>query len=566
MDPTRLAATEARDPAGRRLVAPRRPAHLRAVAIGIATALAVTLFPAPALRQNAAADTSSDIPGIPLAPGVVVGQLGGDIYDVVYSLDVAPGSVILASLAGSGATDFDLYLFDATATTVVTNKGVVARSTGPTSTESISYATAIGGRYYIDLNSATPAIGTYTLAVQVVADRAPVATLVLDGGRERTSQTNVSVSLTASGSLSGPARMAFSADGTTWGAWMPYQAVTSWTFPVGDGTKTLWAKVENSAGIASAPASASILLDTERPSVTAVDPAVTASLVGPRPTITVTFSEPIDPASWELLGLVVQTPEGALVPGMYGVAPDGLAGWYRPSVDLVVGATYVLTVASVRDVAGNLVAPIGSWVAVDLPAPEIVVTASARVVNRGAAVTLAGRLTAPSGVASLSLEATPVGALEVVSIGAVPVAADGTFSVRVTPSSTTVYAVRVPAAGGYGAGGATATVAVRRGIRITGAAASTVRAARVGSRITVAAAITPVTAGVTTSFRLERWNVATRTWRLVGTLTRRTGAAGTASVSWTPKGSGLYRWRAIAATTPDFSTAASAWVRWKVAP
>jgi len=35
------------------------------------------------LPAGVAADSSSDIPGVPLTPGVVVGPLGGNIYDVV---------------------------------------------------------------------------------------------------------------------------------------------------------------------------------------------------------------------------------------------------------------------------------------------------------------------------------------------------------------------------------------------------------------------------------------------------------------------------------------------------
>ena len=228
--------------------------------------------------------SSSDIPGIPPSPGVVVGPLGGNIYDVVYRLDVAPGSVILASLTGSSGTDFDLYLFDSSATTVVTNQGVVAKSTGPTSTESISYATPVGGRFYIDLNSATR--GRRDVHAGRPGDPGSSARLPrLRSGRDepRPTTRRSPSSLTASGSLSGPAQMAFSADGITWQPWQPYQAVTSWTFPDGDGTKTLWAKVENAAGVASAPVSASIILDTQRPSVTAVDPPINDDLVGARP-------------------------------------------------------------------------------------------------------------------------------------------------------------------------------------------------------------------------------------------------------------------------------------------
>jgi len=542
--------------------AARRSTRARA-GVGIVLGVVLGISGAVASRPVvAAADSSSDIPGIPLSPGVVVGPLGGNIYDVVYRLDVAPGTVILANLTGSAGTDFDLYLFDGSATTVVTNGGVVARSTGPTSTESLSHATPIGGRFYVDLNSATAAVGTYTLVVQVIPDRPAVATLALGAGWSRTNSTTVPVSLTASGSLSGPARMAFSGDGTAWQPWLPYQAVTSWTFPDGDGTKTLWAKVENAAGIASAPVKASIVLDTEQPGVTSVDPAINDDLVGARPTITVTFSKAIDPATWTQLGLIVQTPDGALVPGTFTVtAPN--TGSYRPAVDLVAGGVYVLTVGAVRDVAGNLVAPIGSWVVVDRPVPEIALQATPRVLNRGATTLLTGRLTAPAGVAALTLEASPIGALETVSLGSVRVAADGSFSVRVTPSSTTEYRLRAPAAGGFGAGSVSAVVSVRRAVRLNWSA-STLHAGRVGARVSIVASVSPVDSGVSVAFRLERWSPVSRSWRLVGTTNRRTDAAGRATVIWTPSGSALYRWRAAAGWTPDYATGSSSWVRWSI--
>jgi hypothetical protein len=541
----------------------RRTAGHRAVVLALSAALVLGVAPAPGLGPTvAAADGSSDIPGVPMPAGVATGRLGGDIYDAVYSLDVDPGSVILASLEGPLGTDFDLYLFEGSATTVVTNQGVLAKSTGPTSSESLSYATPVGGRFYVDLNSATPAAGTYTLAVQVISDRPPVATLALGAGRSRTNDPTVSALLTASGSLSAPARMAFSGDGTTWQPWSAYQAVTAWTFPLGDGTKTLWAKVESVAGIASTPVSARIVLDTLRPGVATVDPAINDDLVGPRPTVTVTFSEPIDPESWARLGLVFQTPDGALVPGLFDV-PAPAVGTFRPSDDLVAGALYVLTVGAVRDVAGNLVAPIGSWAATDRPAPEITLQAKPSLVDRGATSLLTGRLTAPAGVGALTLEARPSGAQQAVPLGSVPVAADGSFSVRVTPSSTTEYRVGVPAAGGYGAGGASAVVSVRRSVRLNWSS-SVVHAGRVGARVSIVASVNPIAGGVAVAFRQERWNTTTRMWRLAGTLNRRTDGTGRASVAWTPPGSGLYRWRAIAASTPDYSAGSSPWVRWSI--
>jgi len=525
------------------------------VVLGISGALA-----APGVVADA--DSSSDIPGVPLTPGILVGPLGGNIYDAVYSLVVAPGTVILASLTGSAGTDFDLYLFDSSATTVITNQGVVARSTGPTSTESLAYPAAVGGRFYIDLNSATAAVGTYTLVVQVIPDRPAVAQLALGAGRSRTNDATVAVSLTATGSISPPFRMAFSSDGTTWEPWQPYVATSSWTFPGGDGTKTLWAKVENAAGVVSAPVAASIVLDTVGPSVVAVDPEINADLVGARPTVTVTFSEPIDPTSWTQLGLIVQTPEGVLIRGVFDVIAPTI-GTFHPTDDFVVGGAYVLTVGSVRDVAGNLVAPIGSWVATDRRAPVISLRATPSVVDRGATTLLTGQLTAPAGIASLTLEARPVGSLQGATLGGVPVAPDGSFSLRVTPSSTAEYTLRVPATGDFGPGSVSAVVSVRRAVRLNWSA-STAHAGRVGVGASIVASVAPVATGVGVAFRLERWNAGTRSWRVIGTLNRRTNVAGSASVTWNPSGGGLYRWRATAASAPDYSTGSSPWVRWSI--
>ena len=195
---------------------------------------------------------------------------------------------------------------------------------------------------------------------------------------------------------------------------------------------------------------------------------------------------------------------------------------------------------------------------------DLSVRATPTLVDRGATSILSGRLTAPTGVTALTVEAAPAGALQVVPLGSVPVAADGSFSVRVTPSSTTEYRVLVPAAGEYGEGSAAVSVSVRRGVSIAGSSPSVVRSGRVGVKTSVIGVIAPAAEAVTASFRLERWSTVARTWRAVGTLIRRTDAAGRASVSWAPKGSGLYRWRAIAASTPDYAAGLSPWVRWSI--
>ena len=169
---------------------------------------------------------ASDIPGVPLPGPVVTGRLGGPIYDVVYRITVAPGTVILASLTGTGGTDFDLYLFDASATTVLSDGGLVAKSVGPASTESISAPSRLGGTYYLDLNGASDVEGDYRLTVQTVPDPTPpTVSMVLASGRPATNQLAVPVSLSAADDLSGVTDMALSADGATWTGWVGVPAL-----------------------------------------------------------------------------------------------------------------------------------------------------------------------------------------------------------------------------------------------------------------------------------------------------------------------------------------------------
>ena len=118
------------------------PATLRPVFRAIAVlflSLCVALIGAMAPPRAMAADPSGEIPGIPLPGSVATGRLGGPIYDRVYQVDVPAQRVLLLSLTGSAGTDFDIYLFDATATSVYASAGLVAKSTGPTSSEVLAY-------------------------------------------------------------------------------------------------------------------------------------------------------------------------------------------------------------------------------------------------------------------------------------------------------------------------------------------------------------------------------------------------------------------------------------------
>ena len=531
----------------------------------IRAALAAALVAAALVSAPAAvrADSTSNIPGVPLPGPVVTGQLGGPIYDVVYRLTVPAGYVVVAGLSGSPGTLFGLYLFDSTATTVVGTQGLVASSTVVGTQQHISYPSALGGTYYLDLNGASDVQGTYTLVVQMVAGTSvPVASMVLDNGRAYTNSTAVSVILTGYASLSGISQMAFSTDGVSWGAWLPYSASSSWTFPSGDGLKSLWAKVRSGVGVESAPVSASITLDTVRPTVTAIQPTADSAAVGLRPTFMVRFSKPIDPASWGSLGLVIQAANGAPISGTYAYDATSWTGSFVPAADLAAGQPYVLTVGSVMDLAGNVVTPLPSWTVTPLRATSLSLTGSARVVLPGAAVTLTA--TTPGlDTSAVFLQTLVAGATTPAQSGPFTVA-NGSVSTTVTPAMNSSYQFLYPGSRTDASTTSNAVrVIVRRLVSLVGVPPSPTQSATAGRPVTLTAQVSPVGMPAHLSFQRYRYDTLHRRWVYAGSLGRTTNANGRAIVTWTPA-AGQWYWRIASLPTPDYANNVSPVYRWSV--
>jgi Bacterial Ig-like domain len=511
-----------------------------------------------------AADQTSDIPGIPLPGTVTSGLLGGPVYDVVFYVEVPAGSVLVASLTGPVGTDFDLYLFDQTATTVLSNSGLVAKSIGPTSTETISHPSSSGGTFYIDLNGASDAQGTYTLTVQIVPDATPPSlSLRLGLGHAATNQATVSVEVLANDDLSGVKDMAFSADGVAFGPWQTFSKTSSWTFPQGDGAKTLWAKVRNGVGLESGPGSATIVLDTVAPSIADLIPPQGARVAGLRPAFSIRFGEAIDPASWSSYGLIVQATSGALVTGRYSLDATGQVGTFVPDADLIAGARYIVTVGSVTDLAGNKVAPLGSWLVTPLIPSHLTVTAAPTVVVRGGSAVLTGRAEGPGiGVALDLTGQLAVGG--VVLLGPLAVPGNDPVHVTVRPAMNTIYRLSYAGTSTVAAAEASVRILVRRSVALVGVSTARAAPARVGRSVQVVAAIGPATAGVSVSLRLYRFDTSRRAWVYAGSRGRTSDAAGRVSTMWTPTSAGSYYWRAVVASTVDFANNISPIYRWSV--
>jgi len=518
----------------------RLAATLVAVAV-VGTALAG----APPVAR---ADASSDIPGILLPGPIVTGVLGGPVYDVVYRLTAPAGSVILADLTGSPGTDFDLYIFDASATTVITNVGVVARSTGPTSDEHVAFATAAGGTFYIDLNGATEAEGTFSLAVQTVVDRtAPImTTITINGGMIATNSLAATVAVTAFDDISGVVGTAFSFDGTSYGAWQPYGAPAAIALPPGDGPKIVWAKVRSGVGLESAPLSARIVVDTVAPTILGVSPDGGAHVASLRPTIRVRFDEPVDPGLWARSGVVVQRADGTRVAGSATLDSAGTTGSFTPTSDLAPGAAVSVTVGPVSDLAGNpLAGTVPSWLVVPLRPASLTAKPTLSIVTWRGGTAIVGRYVGAAPVPAIRVASRAAGATEFGIPVPVTVAADGSFQIPVRPSETTVWRVTAAETGVYAAVSVPVRVSVRRSISLGGSGPTVVRSARRGRSVAVVATLGPAAPATAVTLTAFRYNVVTRAWRVVATITRTTSSAGSTAgrvtFSWTPPTQGSYR-------------------------
>jgi hypothetical protein len=109
-----------------------------------------------------------NVPGVPIPSSPFGGTLDQDIdYDDVYSIYLAAGQVLQASITGDGGTDFDLYLY-APGTTDVMVDDWVALAEEVTYPDTFVYTASVSGTYYLDAYAATGS-GSYTITYDAAA-------------------------------------------------------------------------------------------------------------------------------------------------------------------------------------------------------------------------------------------------------------------------------------------------------------------------------------------------------------------------------------------------------------
>ncbi|WP_041973793.1 chitobiase/beta-hexosaminidase C-terminal domain-containing protein [Geobacter sp. OR-1] len=134
-----------------------------------------------------------------------------------------------------------------------------------------SYAGAKSAQVEIatsDANTPLLAVSLAGVAVGMIDNQPPVGSFAINNGQSFTTSQAVTLKLTAQ-DASGLAQMCISNDNVCT-AWGPYVTSKVWTLPTGDGAKTvhLWYR-DNLGNSTPVPLTATIILDTEKPVVSA---------------------------------------------------------------------------------------------------------------------------------------------------------------------------------------------------------------------------------------------------------------------------------------------------------
>lgn len=145
-------------------------------------------------------------------------------------------------------------------------------SSGAAGSEFLSYqATASDWLGLVVWNKAGTLASTYYVYTDFTAPSA--GSIVINSGATYATSQSVSLALSATDPETGIGWMRFSNNGTDWSAWENYATTKAWTLAGGDGTKTVYVKYKNNAGMDSAAYTDTIILETTAPTVNISSPS-----------------------------------------------------------------------------------------------------------------------------------------------------------------------------------------------------------------------------------------------------------------------------------------------------
>lgn len=176
---------------------------------------------------------------------------------------------------GCAGIDGLAYLLSTSSTSVPTTKNI----SGAATSKSLTIGSTSGAWFHI---RAIDAVGNLSAStshhgpIKIDQTNPTVTTVAIDGGATYATSLNVTVSASASDSYSGPYRMRYSSNGSTWSGWYTYTTsarsynLSSYGGSTAQGTKTVYVQVADLAGNVSSTAKDTIIYDSVAPTISSV--------------------------------------------------------------------------------------------------------------------------------------------------------------------------------------------------------------------------------------------------------------------------------------------------------
>ena len=298
----------------------------------------------------------SDIPGTPLPAASVSSSVGGPTVDRVYAVEVKQGSVFIATLTGTPGSELGLYLFNPSATSVQTSVPI-ASSAKPGGTQGISVTLRVAGTYYLNVNGRNldRAYG-FTLNTVVRQDTtAPQITLADPVNPSRSE--SVCVRVAATDGLSGvtEAALALPGDAVADAVWRRYGGSGRFcaSLSLAEGQREVVLRVRNGAGLITSTGRLSVRIDDTAPQLVSSAPT-SGLLTSPRAPVTWTFNEPVRLVDPTATSVYAFDQSNQSITGSVSLSNSGLRLTWTPSGPIPVGSVVLVSVAPVRDLAGNV--------------------------------------------------------------------------------------------------------------------------------------------------------------------------------------------------------------------
>jgi len=256
----------------------------------------------------------------------------------------------------------------------VTHESTTAFTVTPNSGYHIASVAGCGGTLSGNTYTTGAITGNCTVSASFTDITPPTGTITINGGAAYTNSTSVTLTQSCS-DASGCAQMQFSNDNATWSVPVSYATTTNGTLSSGDGTKTVYAKLQDNAGNWSTAFSASITLDTIAPTgtISVNGGAIYATSTAVTLNLTATDANGVSQMQFSNDNVIWSTPE----------AYEASKAWTLTDGD---GAKTVY--AKFKDAAGNWSTAYSDTIILDTALPTGTIT-----INGGAGTTTSAAVT-----------------------------------------------------------------------------------------------------------------------------------------------------------------------------